>query len=273
MFSGALLLILVLYGLAGIPFSYLFGRKKSFSSGYAFFIILGIMLGVLLTSIVFALEESGDPYYVQIGNDLRTLFILICPQFGLTYCGVAFSQKVISNYNFAHMNTQRLVATCGVVKPNVCCLGPSPECDAYKSYLNVLQPFIWLMLLGALFYLLLNIFLDSYWRKKVINTFWNWFRKAPESADFADGLNDSNTNTLRVKKLNKTYSKRPVVRNVSLNLKKGECMGILGVNGAGKTTTFRMLTKEEVMDNGTISINNIDIDSNDVSSVGDFWSG
>ncbi|XP_048517910.1 ATP-binding cassette sub-family A member 2 isoform X1 [Dendroctonus ponderosae] len=262
---GVLLMILVLYGLAGIPFSYLFGRKKSFSSGYAFFIILGIMLGVLLTSIVFALEESGDTYYVQIGNDLRTIFMLICPQFGLTYSGVAFSQKVISNYNFEHMNTQRLVATCGALNSNACCLGPSPKCDSYKSYLNVLQPFIWLMLLGALFYLLLNIFLDSYWRKKVINTFWNCFRKAPECADYADGmLNDSNsnTNTLRVKKLNKTYSKRPVVRNVSLDLKKGECMGILGVNGAGKTTTFRMLTKEEVMDNGTISINNIDIDSN-----------
>ena len=29
-------------------------------------------------------------------------------------------------------------------------------------------------------------------------------------------------------------------------VKKGECLGLLGVNGAGKTTTFRMLTGDEM---------------------------
>ena len=36
--------------------------------------------------------------------------------------------------------------------------------------------------------------------------------------------------------LGKRYRKRPVVRNVSINLKRGEAVGLLGPNGAGKTT-------------------------------------
>ena len=39
----------------------------------------------------------------------------------------------------------------------------------------------------------------------------------------------------------KTYKKRPVVRNVSVNVRRGEAVGLLGPNGAGKTTTFYMI--------------------------------
>src|SRR6185312_5322441 len=39
----------------------------------------------------------------------------------------------------------------------------------------------------------------------------------------------------------KTYKKRPVVRNVSIRLRRGEAVGLLGPNGAGKTTTFYMI--------------------------------
>ena len=40
------------------------------------------------------------------------------------------------------------------------------------------------------------------------------------------------------------------VTGVSLAVRGGECFGLLGVNGAGKTTTFKMMTGEEVPDNG-----------------------
>lgn len=39
----------------------------------------------------------------------------------------------------------------------------------------------------------------------------------------------------------KRYSKRSVVRDVSIEVKQGEVVGLLGPNGAGKTTTFYML--------------------------------
>ncbi|MCI0756984.1 LPS export ABC transporter ATP-binding protein [Teichococcus vastitatis] len=42
--------------------------------------------------------------------------------------------------------------------------------------------------------------------------------------------------------LGKRYKKRPVVRGVSLSVRRGEAVGLFGPNGAGKTTTFYMMT-------------------------------
>ncbi len=47
---------------------------------------------------------------------------------------------------------------------------------------------------------------------------------------------------LVVRNLGKQYAKRPVVRNVSLRVNRGEAVGLLGPNGAGKTTCFYMIT-------------------------------
>ena len=57
----------------------------------------------------------------------------------------------------------------------------------------------------------------------------------------------------------KTYRKRPVVRNVSISLKRGEAVGLLGPNGAGKTTTFYMIVGLVQPDTGTISLDGHDI--------------
>lgn len=56
--------------------------------------------------------------------------------------------------------------------------------------------------------------------------------------------------------LEKSYQDRKVVRNVTVNVGKGEIVGLLGPNGAGKTTTFYMIvgltppSKGEVFLNG-----------------------
>ena len=46
---------------------------------------------------------------------------------------------------------------------------------------------------------------------------------------------------LSARTVGKTYKGRPVVRNVSVTLHRGEAVGLLGPNGAGKTTTFYMI--------------------------------
>lgn len=46
---------------------------------------------------------------------------------------------------------------------------------------------------------------------------------------------------LRVESVSKVYGKRRVVDQVSLQVDRGEVVGLLGRNGAGKTTTFRMV--------------------------------
>ena len=43
---------------------------------------------------------------------------------------------------------------------------------------------------------------------------------------------------LQVQNLRKSYNKRVVIRDVSLDLQQGEVVALLGPNGSGKTTTF-----------------------------------
>ena len=59
--------------------------------------------------------------------------------------------------------------------------------------------------------------------------------------------------------LGKRYRKRPVVRNVSISLKRGEAVGLLGPNGAGKTTCFYMIVGLVPADAGQITLDGKDI--------------
>jgi len=61
--------------------------------------------------------------------------------------------------------------------------------------------------------------------------------------------------------LGKRYKKRPVVRNVSLSVRRGEAVGLFGPNGAGKTTTFYMMTGLVRPDQGEVSMDGQDITS------------
>ena len=65
--------------------------------------------------------------------------------------------------------------------------------------------------------------------------------------------------SLIVTNVGKTYRKRPVVRNVTLNVRRGEAVGLLGPNGAGKTTTFYMIVGLVRPDTGSISLDGADI--------------
>jgi len=57
----------------------------------------------------------------------------------------------------------------------------------------------------------------------------------PAAAGSAEGV------LLTTENLRKTYGKREVVKGVSLQVRAGEIVGLLGKNGAGKTTTFSMV--------------------------------
>ena len=59
--------------------------------------------------------------------------------------------------------------------------------------------------------------------------------------------------------LGKSYRRRPVLRDVSLSLQRGEAVGLLGPNGAGKTTCFYMVIGLVPADTGSISIDGIDL--------------
>src|ERR1700709_2738748 len=60
-------------------------------------------------------------------------------------------------------------------------------------------------------------------------------------------------------RIGKSFNKRPVVRSVSLSLKRGEAVGLLGPNGAGKTTCFYMITGLIAADTGSIEVDGHDV--------------
>jgi lipopolysaccharide export system ATP-binding protein len=60
--------------------------------------------------------------------------------------------------------------------------------------------------------------------------------------------------TLRATHLMKSYSGRQVVRDVSIEVRSGEVVGLLGRNGAGKTTCFYMIAGLVPTDGGQIEL-------------------
>jgi lipopolysaccharide export system ATP-binding protein len=64
---------------------------------------------------------------------------------------------------------------------------------------------------------------------------------------------------LRAERLTKSYNNRVVVRDLSLEVRAGEIVGLLGRNGAGKTTTFQMIVGLVRPDSGGIFLDGTDI--------------
>ncbi|MGD9966985.1 MAG: ABC-F family ATP-binding cassette domain-containing protein [Hyphomonadaceae bacterium] len=55
-------------------------------------------------------------------------------------------------------------------------------------------------------------------------------------------------------KLDKSYSERPLIKNLSLRIMRGDRVGIVGANGAGKTTLLELLLKRLEPDGGSVRL-------------------
>lgn len=67
--------------------------------------------------------------------------------------------------------------------------------------------------------------------------------------------NTSNNNfALEYNQITKSYGKNQVLKGVSLQVEKGEFLGLVGANGAGKTTMIKSLLDFIAPDSGQISI-------------------
>jgi lipopolysaccharide export system ATP-binding protein len=67
------------------------------------------------------------------------------------------------------------------------------------------------------------------------------------------------TGGLKVVSLRKSYRKRPVIRDVSLDLGRGEVVALLGPNGSGKTTCFYTIAGLVAADGGQVMIDGRDV--------------
>ena len=53
--------------------------------------------------------------------------------------------------------------------------------------------------------------------------------------------------------VSKSYGDRPIIRDFSLRIQRGDRIGLVGPNGAGKTTLLKLLTGEIAPDSGTVT--------------------
>jgi lipopolysaccharide export system ATP-binding protein len=74
---------------------------------------------------------------------------------------------------------------------------------------------------------------------------------SPELGDASQGLVARN--------LGKSYRRRPVLRDVSLSLRRGEVTALLGPNGAGKTTCFYTIAGLIPPDSGSVHVDGADV--------------
>lgn len=64
---------------------------------------------------------------------------------------------------------------------------------------------------------------------------------------------------LRIINLRKSYRKRPVIRDVSIDLGKGEVVALLGPNGSGKTTCFYSIAGLVTPEGGKVIVDGRDV--------------
>ena len=64
---------------------------------------------------------------------------------------------------------------------------------------------------------------------------------------------------LRVRNLRKSYKRRPVIRDMSLDLSRGEVVALLGPNGSGKTTCFYAIAGLVMPEGGSVTLDGRDV--------------
>jgi len=72
-------------------------------------------------------------------------------------------------------------------------------------------------------------------------------------------VSQDNNAGLIIQGLRKSYRKRPILRDVSLELRRGEVIALLGPNGTGKTTCFYAIAGLTSLDSGKVIIDQKDV--------------
>ena len=75
-------------------------------------------------------------------------------------------------------------------------------------------------------------------------------------------------NIIEVEHFKISFAEKPVIKDLSFNVKRGEIFGLLGSNGSGKTTTIRCLLGLYHADSGKLHINGKDFEPGDSVRIG-----
>lgn len=58
------------------------------------------------------------------------------------------------------------------------------------------------------------------------------------------------------------YTRKPVIKNLSFSIEKGELVGLIGLNGAGKSTTIKHIIGTLIPQSGEIRLNDVTLKEN-----------
>ncbi|QIK95384.1 ATP-binding cassette domain-containing protein [Sphingomonas sp. HDW15A] len=74
------------------------------------------------------------------------------------------------------------------------------------------------------------------------------------AAKLALSKDDVKTKTvIEAENVSKVFGERPIIRDFTLRIQRGDRIGLVGANGTGKTTLLKLLTREIAPDSGTVS--------------------
>lgn len=107
-----------MYGVASMPLTYIFSRKKSLSGAFALFVVTMMFLGTILSFVIEALAYSNMNEFMEAAERWKVVFLIIVPQFGLTLIGERFALKAVDNYNMDLPGKRIMLCH----QENACCL-------------------------------------------------------------------------------------------------------------------------------------------------------
>ncbi|XP_037363345.1 phospholipid-transporting ATPase ABCA3-like isoform X2 [Talpa occidentalis] len=271
------MMIFMLYSWSAIPLIYL--GSFLFSSGAAAYIKLTLFsyFSTVFSTLIHSIMQHYDRDISEITKTVVNNILMVLPSYNFAMCIIKFFDdyelKNMCSRQFESLNCNKTVINNSV----------------YGFEENGIAKFLITLAAMGFFYLLLLLFLETaFWSlknfffQKIISKAYNMYLKSKmavlsssitvyEDDDVERernkvlALSPSLSTPLLLKEVTKIYYKCPVVkavRNISLQVKKSECFGLLGLNGAGKTTIFKMLTGEETITSGAVFIHGTNISEN-----------
>ncbi|CDW52395.1 ATP binding cassette sub family A [Trichuris trichiura] len=257
-----ILLLLLLYGWATIPMMYFAAVFfSSAANGYVKMSIFNLLSG-LLTLVTVTILLILD--LVEVQKTLVWVFMAFFPNFCL-------GQAVSAYYfNFFIASTcDPLMAFCDFTPGAFCCQQDTFTNDALRWSRPGIGRYLFFLSMHGIVYSLLLLLTETEYPYRTANVLHNVLRSCRQhgingwlrlkrsfdggtqqsmnvlaESDVVAQVNDSPSKDavmIGVKELCKRYGNFMAVKNVSFQVAKGECFGLLGINGAGKSTTFQML--------------------------------
>lgn len=259
---SALILLVLFFGCAALPFSYILTYRKSAAGNISLLIMLQIFIGAIGTIVIVVMNFTAHVGNTARYRDVTMFFLYFFPHFAFSYGIFVFTKHAVDLRNWNHITDENERIYMCTLQLNPCCLNAdSAECHDYMSFFgndinNSIKIPVNVLIVHCFAYFSLLIFLQTGIPAKFVGRIFDWFNR--RNNDYREILSEDVQeerdrielqvtsgqihDVLIGKNLKKWYSRVYATRDLNFGVRSGECFGLLGVNGAGKTTTFKILT-------------------------------